>query len=950
MQRSISAGVVLSLAVAVLPTATAQRPFQRYDGTSAYERHGRAVALGDLDDDGFADVVVGADGYGPNTSLAGRVRAWSGRTGALLFTWTVSGTFQFLGTSVATADVDADGHDDVIAGAPAATGSTGTVFVWSGRDGSQLFAIHGAAGSRAGVAVAGVGDLDRDGYDDFAIASEVGPVRTWSGRTGAQLHTLSPGFAVAAAGDVDADGVPDVVIGNPLWRAAIVHSGATGAVLHTFADTALSQYGRAVAGLDANGDGYADIAVSGPGGTNAGRVDVWSGRNASLLFSFAGEPGSDFGASLAAVRPIACGGFRNALAIGAPFGTRGGVRSGFVQVRAVWDQGQVEYELALGDVLGEYGVSVAAGDVDRDGWDDLLVGAQRIDSTAVDAGSASVHRLVYAASYELAGRVTGAVAGDGFGLALAAVGDLDGDGIDDFAVGSPFDDFNGQDSGAVQVFSGATRALIRRWRGTSAGDWFGFAVGRAFDFDGDGVDDVIVGAPNATVRGRPNDGYVRILSGRTGGSLRTVTSGLTSGPADRLGVAVTGLGGDIDGDGVPDFAAIAAGAPAVRAFAGAGSSPLLTSWSFAAQASPYPLDAFSLEPLGDLDGDGRPELARGFSHAEVNGRVQAGRVDVFSPGRFQGYRSYLGAAAGDRCGAALAAIGDWDRDGRGDLAVGIPFADQGGLTDTGLVAIVAGAGYTPGTVTTIGQGQPGTLVTGWRNTPGGQFGASLAALGDLDSDGFLEIAAGMPGLVEGGVNVGAIEVMSYTACVGAVRIVKGSASYPRLGERVVALGDVDADGRVDHAGGSAAGAGSVGVYLSQAPDVGLYELFGRGCPGADGRLPRTRWTTSPKTGFFGAWVAAVSTAPRNAVAVWNLDHTTTPYGLDLGFAGAPGCVAQAFPTISLGAVTDAAGDARINIWFPSVWTGLEFVAQWIVLDPARSSLVVSDWSRLTIGR
>ena len=87
-------------------------------------------------------------------------------------------------------------------------------------------------------------------------------------------------------------------------------------------------------------------------------------------------------------------------------------------------------------------------------------------------------------------------AGDWFGRSVSSAGDVDGDGFDDVVVGAYRDDNNGTDSGSARVFSGATGAILHTWNGDSAGDQFGWSVSGAGDVDGDGFDDVVVGAPH----------------------------------------------------------------------------------------------------------------------------------------------------------------------------------------------------------------------------------------------------------------------------------------------------------------------------------------------------------------------------------------------------------------------------------------------------------------------
>jgi len=303
------------------------------DGESSLDHFGEEIAAaGDVDNDGVPDLIVGAWNNAAGGSSAGRAYVYSGASAPALYTITGSMPGDTLGDSVAGAgDINNDGFDDLIIGIPTSdTGAsnTGSVMIISGIDGSTLYTKHGQnENDRLGVCVAGIGDVDADGFDDFAagahlfddggpIADNRGQIRVYSGQTGGQIYSLTGegagdnfGWAVNAAGDVNADGIPDIVVGAPLNDAlgsntgrVYIYSGPDGALLHTFTgERASDKLGLTVAPAgDIDADGHADVLTGAwwhdegdDSSDNRGRAYAFSGRTGVPLFTITGEARRD---------------------------------------------------------------------------------------------------------------------------------------------------------------------------------------------------------------------------------------------------------------------------------------------------------------------------------------------------------------------------------------------------------------------------------------------------------------------------------------------------------------------------------------------------------------------------------------------------------------------------------------------------------------------------------
>jgi len=596
---------------------------------------GSVSSAGDVNGDGYSDVIIGAYGYNSFTGRAYIYYGGASMNSVADVTMTGQFTNNEFGKSVSGAgDLNYDGFDDVIVGAYAANAYTGKAYIFYGSgamDNTADLTMNGEFGNdQFGVSVSDAGDVNYDGYSDVIVGASVynsgfGKAYIYFG--GIAMNNIADvtmigegivnyfGSSVSNAGDVNDDGYSDVIVGangyNSYTGRTYIYFG--GASMNSIADVTMTgeaannTFGFSVSESgDINGDGFADVIVGGYGfSASKGRAYVYYGgttmNNVVDLYMTGDTTGNYFGYTVSGGGDVNGDGFADMI-VGA-FGHNSSTGRAYVYTNTM--TGEDIPDITLFGQIGYFGSVSSAGDVNGDGFSDVIVGAEGYLDTIAQA------YIFYGGI--LMDNIPDVIMSDGqavsrFGYSVSTAGDVNGDGYSDVIVGS-HGTYN--DTGKAYIYFGGiamNNVPDLLLRGNKTQDNFGFSVSHAGDVNSDGYADVIVGE-----REYPSSrGRALIYFG--GVTMNNVADVIMTGEMDGNIFGNVSAAGDVNNDGYDD---VIVGAEYYNSLRGrvyvyyGGVS--MNNVADVIMTGQYPYDRFggSLSGAGDINGDGYSDIIVG---------------------------------------------------------------------------------------------------------------------------------------------------------------------------------------------------------------------------------------------------------------------------------------------------------------------------------------------------
>ncbi|MEO8446520.1 MAG: FG-GAP-like repeat-containing protein [bacterium] len=712
-----------------------------------------ASTAGDVNGDGYSDIIVGALGY---SSTTGRVYIYFGGTlmnnvADVIITGEAANNY--FGVSVSTAgDVNGDGYSDVIVGAHGNLTNTGKAYIYFGGSSmnniADLTMTGEAVNNYYGISVSDAGDLNGDSFSDVIVgatgfSSSTGRAYIYFG--GSSMNNAADvimtgeaannffGYSVSAAGNVNSDSYSDVIVGaygysSNTGRAYIFHGGSS---MNNVADVTMTgeaannNFGWSVSSAgDMNGDGYTDVAIGAWGYLiNVGRAYVYFGGSSMNNVADAthtGEAaGNYFGYTLSLSGDINGDGYSEII-VGA-YGYNS--NTGRVYLYDYYSNGDITYDLNMtGEAAANlFGYSVStAGDVNGDGYSDVIVGAFGVNTFSGKAyiyfGGSTMNNI---ADVTLLGQGTS----NNFGQSVATAGDVNADGYSDVIVGAPV--ISTSTGKAYIYFGGSSMNNVAdvTLSGQLANSNFGSSVSTAGDVNGDDYSDVIVGAfAYSSNTGRA---YIFFGSPAMDNVADVTMTGELSGI--KFGISVSDAG-DVNGDSFSDVIVGASGysTSTGRAYIFYGGTIMnnVADVTMTGEATNN-LFGNSVSSAGDVNGDSYSDVITGaYGYSSSTGRTY-----IYYGGSSMNNSADVimtGEAINSSFGISVSAA-DVNGDGYSDVLVG----GSGYSSFTGRVYLYYGS--------SIMNNIADLTMTGESSS---NFGYSVSNAGDVNGDGFSDVIAG----------------------------------------------------------------------------------------------------------------------------------------------------------------------------------------------------------------
>lgn len=864
-------GAVYPIEIDPLLTSLPSSASWFWNSSASNALFGYSVATaGDVNADGYSDVIIGLPYYDGGQSDEGRVAVFYGsasglkvQTTGLEPDWVKESdrAAALYGYAVSTAgDVDGDNDCEIIVGAPGWNESSydGAAWVYYGSSGGLNTVpgeyYHEEAGVTAdfGFSVGFAGDVNEDHYSDIIIgaparASDVsqageGAVFVYYG-SGSGLSNIanwhaegqqagaSLGSSVATAGDVNKDRFADVIAGAYLYddgqnnegKAFVWHGPIGGVNGYTVGtpdnsnwsaqiNDADAHFGASVSTAgDVNGDGYTDVIVGAPyytnGQTSEGAARLYLGSSTGLDTNYdnhdeGNDEGARFGTSVSTAGDVNGDGYADAI-VGAPYYTNDSTDEGMAFVWYGHSDGissSRDWDAEGNTTNAWFGFSVAtAGDVNGDGYSDILVGAPGKNATA---GSAYAY---YGAADSLADDAGWTKASNlenaHFGHSVASAGDINADGYADIIVGGPQWDGGQAYEGIACIYVGSATGLLSAPPWCKEGDqesaYFGWSVSTAGDVNGDGYDDVIVGAPYYQYINHDNEGTAWVYHGSSSG-LSTSPSWHKDSDQDdaQFGYAV-GNAGDVNGDGYGD---VIVGSPFYDSsetdeggawlYKGSAAGLISTPIWHAYGGQEGAEFGYDVGTAGDINADGYSDVIIGAPYWD-NDENNEGGAWVYLGSKDGLSLTHKWRNDGDQIGAnygsSVSTAGDVNGDGHSDIIIGTP-GWNGTYENEGKAEVYHSSGNS------IYLSPSWTKVS---NQLSAYFGYSFGSAGDVNGDGYADIIVGGYLWHDGETGEGGAWVYhgSSTGVISAPKWYgQGDQTSAHYGSSVAGAGDTNGDG------------------------------------------------------------------------------------------------------------------------------------------------------------